>query len=118
MYRVATCLFGVKLAAYPGSLVHRARNLLNSLPSDRDAHEVHAPAQRAVARRREGLQRNCGGVRFGGLWSGPVSVKWKAAPWEGLAELQAEGGDSCLSLARFVHVALFLPFSFSFVFVS
>jgi hypothetical protein len=80
--KVEVEILGTKLKCSRKSGLLRVRNLLNSLPNDRDYEDHFAPQRRVVAARAEFLQHCYTGVRYGGIWSGPLSFKWKVKEWK------------------------------------
>jgi hypothetical protein len=70
-------ILGVKLKCSAKSNIIRVRNLLNSVPNDRDYADHYLNQRRTVAARNDFLKHTFAGVRYGGLWAGPLSYKWK-----------------------------------------
>jgi hypothetical protein len=70
-------ILGLKLKCSASSFFFRVRNLLNSVPNDRDFDEHYNRQRSTVAARDEFLKHTYAGVRYGGLWAGPLFYKWK-----------------------------------------
>jgi hypothetical protein len=63
------------------SLLHRLRNLLNSLPHDRDEKTFIEPKLQLIAARDHFLKHSYAAIRHGGIWAGPLMFKWKFKEW-------------------------------------
>jgi len=108
--KVTVSLFGMKLTCSPTSITHRIRNILNSLPNDRDFEEHFARHLRAIRSRRDFFQHSFCGVRHGGHWSGPLLVKWSRSTRseEGYATGSVRRGRMATSIVSWGRPALFL----------
>lgn len=78
--KVTVSIYGMKLKCSRTSSLHRLRNLMNSLPNDRDASEFFEPRRRVVQARDEFVKHSYAHLR-GDLWSGPLLFKWKKREW-------------------------------------
>ena len=75
--KAVVTILGLKLKCSAKSNIIRIRNLLNSVPNDRDYDDHYYNQRRTVAARNDFLKHTFAGVRYGGLWAGPLSYKWK-----------------------------------------
>ena len=80
--KVDVQILGTKLLCSRKSVLLRIRNLLNSLPNDRDFEASLKYRRNLVSMRRQFLRQDWALVRHGGLWSGALQFKWKMKKWK------------------------------------